>query len=76
LHPIQCKGDADEGLGEGMVEVIYLNCKHEEVINYYIIYNVNKCIQIDGKFDDHGAGAIQRDVHSLMEHIHGFMQSH
>ncbi len=40
------------------------------------INDYEKCRQIDDDFDRHAAGAIRRDAHCLMEHIHGFMQSH
>jgi hypothetical protein len=35
-----------------------------------------KCRQIDNDFDPHAAKAIQHDVHSPMELIRSFMQSH
>jgi hypothetical protein len=40
------------------------------------INDYKKCRQIDGDFDCHAAGAIQRNVHCLMERICGFMQNH
>jgi hypothetical protein len=66
----------DEGLGEGAVEAIYLNYKHQVVINYCVNYNVKKCSQIKDDFDDHASWAIQQNAHHPMERIHDFMQSH
>jgi hypothetical protein len=40
------------------------------------IDDYKKCRQIDGDLDYHATGAIQHDVHSPMECICGFMQSH
>ncbi len=33
LQPIQCKSNADKGLGKGMVKAIKLNCVTDRVIN-------------------------------------------
>jgi hypothetical protein len=35
-----------------------------------------KCRQIDDDIDPHAAGAIQQNVHFLMERIRGFTRSH
>jgi hypothetical protein len=36
VYPIQHEGEADEGLGKGVVEVIQLNCKNEGEINVFL----------------------------------------
>ncbi len=40
------------------------------------INDYKKCRQINNGFNRHAVGAIRHDVHCLMEHICGFMQSH
>jgi hypothetical protein len=73
LLPIRRKPNADEWLGEGSVEAIYLNRLIDD--SYSIIYKKIKCYVFNGDCNDHADGAIQREAHHPMERIGGFMRS-
>jgi hypothetical protein len=68
----------DEGLGEGVVEAIYLNNRTtERVINFYltrnIIYDVLKCQKLYGDFNNHATKGKAHEAHRSIEHIGGFV---
>jgi hypothetical protein len=79
LLPIRREPNADEWLGEGTVEAIYLNRLIDSVLIKLLatlLLKKKKLNTINDESDGHAAGLIRRESHLPMNQFNGFMRSH